>query len=507
MEVPVTHQPSRRAVLRILAGTALATAATSVLAACGASGAVTGAGSTAATATAASSAAPATSAATTAAATTAATTATTAAAAATTTSAATAAPVAHTPVAGKINLVSYMRTSEQEAFTKRSDQFNQANPSLHVDFESLTGDYYTPLKTRIAAGEPPDVYYAHTSNMAYQNFATGGTALQIDDLIAKNKVDLTQWFPQGIAALKLSGKMYGLPVRGQVSWLFMYYNNDLLKKAGINPPTPDWSLDDLVSAGKQLTKSAGSTVDTWGLGPSNFGYEGTCGHVRRWNGEYWNPSSGPGTTCTLDSDECVTSMEWAWNLMFKDKIMAPTSTDIWATWGKNKLAIVIEQLAGSRATALQNANKQFEWGLQVMPKGPTGRRGGFLSTDTLQISKATKSPDAAFSLLTWFTNKDTGIAAALQSTGSLTPGFRPDVYCAPELINDARFPKQAMQANCDNASVNESYTYPANFRINEINTIMGQYEGNIWSGKQEPTTSYMKQYADAINATTKLPIQ
>jgi len=96
-----------------------------------------------------------------------------------------------------------MRTSEQEAFTKRSDQFNQANPSIHVDFESLTGDYYTPLKTRIAAGQPPDVYYAHTSNMAYQNFATGGTALQIDDLIAKNKVDLTQWFPQGIAALKL----------------------------------------------------------------------------------------------------------------------------------------------------------------------------------------------------------------------------------------------------------------------------------------------------------------
>jgi multiple sugar transport system substrate-binding protein len=505
MEVPVTRQPSRRAVLRILAGTALATAATSVLAACGASGAVTSAGSTAATATAAtataaSSAAPATSAATTAA-------VTTAAAAATTSSAATAAPVAHTPVAGKVNLVAYMRTSEQEAFTKRSDQFNQANPSLHVDFESLTGDYYTPLKTRIAAGEPPDVYYAHTSNMAYQNFATGGTALQIDDLIAKNKVDLTQWFPQGIAALKLSGKMYGLPVRGQVSWLFMYYNTDLLKKAGINPPTPDWSLDDLVNAGKQLTKSAGTTVDTWGLGPSNFGYEGTCGHVRRWNGEYWNPPNGPGTSCTLDSDECVASMEWAWQLMFKDKIMAPTSTDIWATWGKNKLAIVIEQLAGSRATAMQNANKNFEWGLQVMPKGPTGRRGGFLSTDTLQISKSTKSPDAAFSLLTWYTNKDSGIAAALQSTGSLTPGFRPDVYCAPELINDARFPKQAMQANCDNASINESYTYPANFRINEINTIMGQYEGNIWSGKQEPTTSYMKQYADAINTTTKLPIQ
>jgi len=305
------------------------------------------------------------------------------------------------------------------------------------DFEALTGDYYTPLKTRIAAGQPPDVYYAHTSNMAYQNFATGGTALQIDDMIAKNKVDLSQWFPQGIAALKLGGKLYGLPVRGQVAWLFMYYNADLLKKHGIAPPTADWSLDDLVNAGKQLTTKNGANVDVWGLGPSTFGYEGTCGHVRRWNGEYWNPASGPGTTCTLDSDACVASMEWSWNLMFKDKIMAPTSVTPEKLFGQSKLAISIERLAGERATYAQNTNKQFAWGMQVMPKGPTGRRGGFLSTDTLQISKATKSPDPAFQLLQWFTNKDSGIAAALQSTGSLTPGFRPDVYCSPELLNDA----------------------------------------------------------------------
>lgn len=473
-----------------------------MLAACGAGGTASATGSLATTAAApaTTAAAPATNAATSAG-------ASTAAASVASSSAATAAPVAHTPVAGKTNLVAYMRTSEQEAFTKRSDQFNQANPSVHVDFESLTGDYYTPLKTRIAAGQPPDVYYAHTSNMAYQNFATGGTALQIDDLIAKNKVDLSQWFPQGIAALKLSGKLYGLPVRGQVSWLFMYYNADLLKKHGINPPTPDWTLDDLVNAGKQLTTTNGSNVDVWGLGPSTFGYEGTCGHVRRWNGEYWNPSSGPGTTCTLDSDASVASMEWSWNLMFKDKIMAPTSVTPEKLFGQSKLAISIERLAGERATYAQNTNKQFEWGLQVMPKGPTGRRGGFLSTDTLQISKATKSPDVAFQLLQWYTNKDSGIAAALQSTGSLTPGFRPDVYCSPELLNDARFPKQAMQINCDNASVNESYTYPANFRITEINTIMAQYEKELWSGKQEPTASYMKQYADAINVTTKLPVQ
>jgi len=93
-----------------------------VLAACGASGSATTSG-TAATSAAAlaatTAAAPSTSAATTAA------KATTTAASS---SAVAAAPVAHTPVAGKTNLVAYMRTSEQEAFTKRADQFQPGQP-------------------------------------------------------------------------------------------------------------------------------------------------------------------------------------------------------------------------------------------------------------------------------------------------------------------------------------------------------------------------------------------
>lgn len=484
---------SRRAVLRTLAGVAISAASASALAACGGTAAVSTAATTAAAST--GSAAQATR------------SVATAASSGAASSAATASAAAQAPAGGKVTLTANMRTSEDEAFSKRSQQFSEAHPNVTVKFEALTGDYYTPLKTRIAGGQTPDVYYAHTSNMAYQNFATGGTAMPIDDLLAKNKVDLTQWYPQGIAALKLGGKMYGLPVRGQVSWLFIYYNIDMFKKNGIDLPTPNWTLDDLVTAGKQMTKSTGSAVDVWGLGPSTFGYEGTCGHVRRWNGEFWNPGSGPGKTCTLDTPESVASFEWSWNLMYKDKIMAPTSEDPAKLFGQNKLAMAIERLCGERATYAQNVNKQFDWGIEVMPKGPTGRRGGFLSTDSLQVAKVTKAPDDAFALLQWYTNKDSGIAAALQSKGSLTPGFRPDVYCSAELLNDARFPKEAMQANCDNASIDESYTYPANYRINEINAVITQFEKDLWSGKQEPTTSYMKQYADAINKTATLPVQ
>ena len=63
------------------------------------------------------------------------------------------------------------------------------------------------------------------------------------------------------------------------------------------------------------------------------------------------------------------------------------------------------------------------------------------------------------------TTKQSGVNIALQPVGSLTPGYRKDVYCADELLNDARYPKSAMQANCDNFEQPDTYVSPANLRL------------------------------------------
>ena len=75
-----------------------------------------------------------------------------------------------------------------------------------------------------------------------------------------------------------------------------------------------------------------------------------------------------------------------------------------------------------------------------------------------------------------------GQPGALQPDGSLTPGFRKDVYCDDRLLNDPRFPKEAMKANCDNIDQPDSYVYPANFRLLQpgaVQEVLNKYLNDI----------------------------
>ena len=118
-----------------------------------------------------------------------------------------------------------------------------------------------------------------------------------------------------------------------------------------------------------------------------------------------------------------------------------------------------------------------------------------------QINAASKNKDAAWELLKALTSKDAGVNLALQPAGSLTPGFRKDVYCSDQLLNDARFPKTAMKANCDNIDQPEGFTYPGNLRLTQpgaVQDIINKYMNDIADLKAEPTPAYMKQMNEEL---------
>jgi hypothetical protein len=97
---------------------------------------------------------------------------------------------------------------------------------------------------------------------------------------------------------------------------------------------------------------------------------------------------------------------------------------------------------------------------------------------------------------------------ALQPEGSLTPGYRQDVYCDERLLNDARFPKSAMKANCDNIDQPESYTYPGNFRLTQpgaIQEILNRYLNDVADLKQEPTPALLKEMTGEIQNVLSMP--
>jgi hypothetical protein len=66
----------------------------------------------------------------------------------------------------------------------------------------------------------------------------------------------------------------------------------------------------------------------------------------------------------------------------------------------------------------------------MMPKGPTGKIGADTSIAPISLNARTRSVDQGWRVVRWFTDRETGVALALQQTGSNTPGMRKDVYWA-----------------------------------------------------------------------------
>jgi multiple sugar transport system substrate-binding protein len=396
--------------------------------------------------------------------------------------------------------------SERDGYQKNVDAFNEKYAGKYrVTYEGITGNLYQGQETHMAGGTIGDIHYAHQSNLKFQEYAVKGVAVALDPYIAKDKAfNLGAWPQRAQEALRIiDNKVFALPVRGQVAWLFLYWNRDMLRSAGLSEPTPDWTLDTMLEHARRLQQPG---TDFYPIAYSWGSFETTVANVRRFNGEFFSPANGGGTKCTLNSAPCVQAMRWFYENI-KSGLMAPRTYGA-TQFGEGKVAFYFGRLAGERGTVASRAGGNFEWTFDIVPKGPTGRRGGFLSIDTQQMNSASKNRDAAWELLKWLTNKESGINLALQPEGSLTPGFRKDVYCSEQLLNDARFPKSAMQANCNNIDQPEGYTYPHNFRLTQpgaIQEILVKYINDFADLKQEPNPSVMGQLTSEIQNVLDMP--
>ena len=76
-------------------------------------------------------------------------------------------------------------------------------------------------------------------------------------MVARDKLDLKGWFPEMIEIMKIDGKLFGLPFKGQVLNAGFYYNVSLFQTRGRALPNENWTLDDLIKAAQQLTDPPG----------------------------------------------------------------------------------------------------------------------------------------------------------------------------------------------------------------------------------------------------------
>jgi ABC-type glycerol-3-phosphate transport system substrate-binding protein len=113
------------------------------------------------------------------------------------------------------------------------DEFEKAHPTIKVKYQSVPFvDLNTTISSRIQNGTGPDVYYADPSYVPWLAFH--GLTMDLDSAFGDTE---KEFFPAAWKGAGYDGKLWSLPMANSTQLL--YYNKDLLAKAGITPPSSD----------------------------------------------------------------------------------------------------------------------------------------------------------------------------------------------------------------------------------------------------------------------------
>src|SRR5438477_5208924 len=128
--------------------------------------------------------------------------------------------------------------------------FMKQHPKVQVKILVIPAtNYDQKVETMIAGGQPPDIF--NSGDVQIPNIVSKNFALNLMPYVQRDHYKLSDFYPQVIQGLTYNKELVGLTDNWDTQ--VMYYNATLFKKAGVAPPTADWTWGDFLNAAKRLT--------------------------------------------------------------------------------------------------------------------------------------------------------------------------------------------------------------------------------------------------------------
>jgi len=200
-----------------------------------------------------------------------------------------------------------------------ADEFEAEHNDVTVDLTPVSGqnwgEYLSNAATMIAGGASPDLIYTATEGVKF--LLLNDMILPIDEYLAADdeaQALVDDMAPNLVDGLRDDGSLYALPY----AWnnMVIYYNTDRFAEVGLEPPAPDWTIEEFVETAKALTE------DTDGDGqPDRYGYAwdsnelfaGVTPWVMNFGGSL---ASEDLCTATVDSPEVVDAISFLHDLIY-----------------------------------------------------------------------------------------------------------------------------------------------------------------------------------------------
>ncbi len=148
---------------------------------------------------------------------------------------------------------------------KQLENFNTSQSQYHVTY-AVQDSMEQKLLTAIASNEVPDIVLWDRFNTGV--YAPKGALASLDDYIAKDNIDMSQFYAPAVDELTSGGVVYGIPLT--VDSRILFYNKDMLEEAGVDPASiTDW--DSLREAAIKLTKWDGDMLVQSGFSLKDVG--------------------------------------------------------------------------------------------------------------------------------------------------------------------------------------------------------------------------------------------
>lgn len=151
---------------------------------------------------------------------------------------------------------------ETAGYEALAEAFEADVEDVDIELVVVAGreDLLARLSSGFAGGRPPDAFLVNHRYIG-QLAAAGALDPVGDRLVEAGDIDLDDLAPAAVEAFRVDGRVVCLP-QNQSS-LVAYYNADLFEQAGLAPPEPGWTWDDLVATATALTHPERGV---WGLG-------------------------------------------------------------------------------------------------------------------------------------------------------------------------------------------------------------------------------------------------
>ncbi|MCU1556500.1 MAG: transporter substrate-binding protein [Microbacteriaceae bacterium] len=310
---------------------------------------------------------------------------------------------------------------DKQAFIDLVDKFNKEHKDINVKYVLQPWDSIAKkLPSAIAAGSGPDIATPDYNVATLLQYANNKLALPLDQLVGPGNTQVAKGIlPSSLTdPFSVNGKLYAAPAN--FATLMLYYNKDLLSKAGIPVPT---TMKELQDDAVKLSNGNGQ----YGIALADHAT------IAQWPVLIWADGGDlvKNKCSDLNSQATVDSVS-TWSKLVRDHKITPTglagqdADDLFAA-GKAAFEINGPWAAGAYTKAKVNFD------VAPVPTGASGKPVTLGSTVPMIVSSSTKYPKQAQEFFAWWLSATS--QAQLAKAAAYVPS-RTDMADSPAVTSD-----------------------------------------------------------------------